>query len=183
MKDGNGWASQTQSAELTYTPGNGLLFLGNSVDVNANGTIIVAGGNGRALIFPQPWVESCTFRGCFEFPLWVDRHDAAQLTGSNGSPIAWPRISEDGTRVVAAGFESPGVLYAFLMPVSGWVSANESARFAAASGTAGDLLAYSTIVGSPAFGMSSNGSVLVAGAPGTTIGTQANQGAAHLFLL
>lgn len=30
--------------------------------------------------------------------------------------------------------------------------------------------------------MSGNGSVLVGGAPGTTIGTQANQGAAHLFL-
>jgi hypothetical protein len=30
--------------------------------------------------------------------------------------------------------------------------------------------------------MSSDGSVLVAGAPGTTVGTQAEQGAAHLFL-
>ncbi len=182
LKGGNGWTNQTQSAELTYTPGNGLLFLGNSVDVDANGTVVVAGGNGRALIFPQPSTELCTRQGCFEIPIWLNRYESAVLTGSNNSPIAWPRISEDSTRVVAAGFESPGMLYAFLMPPSGWVSANQNARFAAASGAPGDLLGYSTIVGAPAFGMSGNGSVLVAGAPGTTVGTQANQGAAHLFL-
>ncbi|MBY0399606.1 hypothetical protein K2X89_04880, partial [Myxococcota bacterium] len=183
LKGGSGWTNQTQSAELTYTPGNGLVFLGNSVDVNANGTLVVAGGNGRALVFPQPRVQFC-FRGgiCSLVDLWVDRNESAILSGANGNPIAWPRLSEDGTKIVAAGFESIGTLYTFLRPSGGWVSGTEGARFSAATGMAGDLLGYSTIVGAPAFGMSSDGATLVAGAPGTTIGTRLDQGAAHVFL-
>ena len=46
----------------------------------------------------------------------------------------------------------------------------------------GDQFGYSTIPGTSAIGMSSNASVLLVGAPGATVGSNANQGAAYLFL-
>ena len=181
VKGGSSWVSTTPNAELTYAPGDGLLFLGNSVDISSNGGVVVAGGNGRALIFPMPTVRFCA-PICFEFPLWVDRNESAQLTTSNGTAIARPRISGDGTRVVASDFESPGSVYAYIQPASGWASATEGGKFGAPDGAPGNLFGYSSIPGSPAIDMSDNGSVLLVGAPGATVGSNANQGAAYIFL-
>ncbi len=181
VKGGISWVSATANAELTYAPGNGLLFLGNSVDISSNGGVVVVGGNGRALIFPQPIVQFCA-PICFQFPLWVDRYESAQLTTSNGTAIARPRISGDGARVVASDFESPGSVYAYIQPASGWASATEGGKFGAPDGAPGNLFGYSSIPGSPAIDMSENGSVLLVGAPGATLGSNANQGAAYVFL-
>lgn len=181
LKNGS-WASATQSAELSYAPGSGLSFLGNSVDTTGNGTTVVVGGSGRVLVFPQPLVDLCSPRGCIAFPLWVDTSDYALLTTSDGTSIARPRISSDGTRIVASDFESPGSVYAFLRPATGWDDATEGARFGAPDAAPGDQFGYSTIPGTSAIGMSSNASVLLIGAPAATVGSNANQGAAYLFL-
>ena len=109
-------------------------------------------------------------------------NESAQLTTSDGISIARPRISGDGTRVVASSFESPGTLYAFVTPSTGWASATQGARFGAPDGAPGNQLGYSSIPGSPAFALNTDGSVLFAGAPGATIGSNLNQGAAYLFL-
>lgn len=181
LKSGS-WASSTQSAELTAAPGSGLGFVGNSVDTTSSGTTVVVGASGRVLVFPQPRVQLCTPRSCISLPLWVDSSDYAELTTSGGSSIARPRISADGTRIIASDFESPGSVYAFLRPTTGWDDATEGARFGAPDATPGDQFGYSTLPGTSAIGMSSNGSVVLVGAPGATTGINPEQGAAYVFL-
>ena len=44
------------------------------------------------------------------------------------------------------------------------------------------MFGYSSIPGSPAIDMSDNGSVLLVGAPGSNLGSNANQGAAYVFV-
>ena len=183
LKGGSGWTNQNQVAELTYSPTNGLLFLGNGVDVDATGSTVVVGGNGRALIFGQTQKRFCSKTGlCFSIFGWFDSNEKAILSTTDGSPVAWPRISSDGSRVVASGFESPGMVYAYLRPETGWASSTQGARFGAANGQAGDLLGYTSNPGTPAIAMSSDGSTILAGASRTDIGAQTDQGAAYLFL-
>ncbi|MEZ4331798.1 MAG: FG-GAP repeat protein [Myxococcota bacterium] len=181
LKSGS-WTSATQSAELTAAPGSGLGFVGNSVDTTASGTTVAVGASGRVLVFPQPRIQLCTPRGCVSLPLWVDSSDYAELSTSDGASIARPRISADGTRIIASDFGSPGSVYAFLRPPTGWDDATEGARFGAPDAAPGDQFGYSTLPGTSAIGMSSNGSVVLVGAPGATTGINPEQGAAYVFL-
>src|SRR5262249_13868703 len=119
VKGASGWVNATQTAELTYAAGDGLLFLGNSVDVSSDGRTVVAGGNGRALIFPEPFRIFC-LPNCITVYGWRNVSESAQLTASDGAPIAWTRISGDGTLVAAAGVQSsPGAIYLFGKPNNG----------------------------------------------------------------
>jgi hypothetical protein len=54
----SGWVDSTQTAKLTYAPGDPYQFLGNSVSINANGSTVVAGGNGKGFVFPEPIMVS-----------------------------------------------------------------------------------------------------------------------------
>ena len=137
----------------------------------------------RALIFGQTSRTLCFPSGvCTVFFFWANAHETAILSTSDGSPVAWPRISGDGSRVVASGFESPGMVYAYIRPDTGWASATQGARFGAVDGAPGDLLGHTSIPGTPAIAISTDGSTLLAGASGATIGGNLNQGAAYLFL-
>src|SRR5262249_15210645 len=184
VKGGSGWANGTQNAELTYAPGDGLLFLGNSVDITSDGSTIVAGGNGRVHIFPEPSVPICGRQGCFAFLVWTNRSEAAQLTASDGNGIAYPRISGNGNLIVAAAVaapSTPGTLYLFARPTNGWVSATSDSLVPSDSAS-NDYLGMSFQPGAPAIGVDGGGNTILVGASGATIGSKANQGAAYLFL-
>ncbi|HXK25897.1 MAG TPA: hypothetical protein VMS55_24740 [Myxococcota bacterium] len=129
VKSGS-WVSTTQNAELTYAAGGGLLGLGNSVGITSNGSTVVAGGNGRALIFPEPTIRICTPL-CHFITHWADRKKSAQLTATDANPIAWPRISGDGEFVAAAGANTQfaqGMLYVFPQPANGGRTASVLSR-------------------------------------------------------
>lgn len=176
VQPSGGWTTATQNAELTSAT---IGFLGNSVGITANGRTVVAGGSGKALIFPEPTLEFCTLQGiCNVFPVWRDTQESAQLSGSDG-PIGRVRISGDESTIAAAGLENllenvPGSVYLFARPANGWVSATESQKVSASDGAAGDNFGAD-------IGLSNLGTVMVVGAPGATMGSNIGQGATYVM--
>jgi hypothetical protein len=170
VKPSGGWISTFQNAKLTYASGDGLSFLGNSVGITSGGDTVVAGGNGRGLIFLRNGA------------VWINTNESAQLLGSDG-PIGKFTISGDGTVVAGGGLQnSPGAVYLFVKPVTGWATTTESQKVSASDGTAGDNFGLSPYPGSTAIGLSNNGTTMIVGAPNATLNSNANQGAAYVFL-
>jgi len=170
VKPSGGWASTFQNAKLTYAPGDGLSFLGNSVGITSGGDIVVAGGNGRGLIFMRNGA------------VWINTNESAQLLGSDG-PIGKFTISGDGTVVAAGGLQSsPGAVYLFVKPVSGWANTTESQKVSASDGTPGDNFGLSPYPGSTSVGLSNNGTTMIVGAPNATLLGNTSQGTAYVFL-
>lgn len=170
VKPSGGWISTFQNAKLTYASGDGLSFLGNSVGITSGGETVVAGGNGRGLIFLRNGA------------VWINTNESAQLLGSD-DPIGKFTISSDGTVVAGGGLQnSPGAVYLFVKPVTGWATTTESQKVSASDGTAGDNFGLSPYPGSTAIGLSNNGTTMIVGAPNATLNSNANQGAAYVFL-
>jgi hypothetical protein len=173
--EGGGWGNTTQSAELTYAPGDPYLFLGNSVSVTSNGNAVVAGGNGKGFVFLEPVILFCFNGRCTSFPAWRNTNETAQLSGSDG-PIGHLNFSGDGSTIAAGGLESsPGEAYIFVKPApNGWTNSTETQKISASDGVAGDGFGN-------ALSLSNNATVLAVGAPNATIGSNATQGAAYLL--
>src|SRR5581483_11735682 len=134
-----GWANETQGAKLTYAPGDGYSFLGNSVGISGDGHTVVAGGNGKGFIFlPTPRLFCIIGGGCTTEYLWSNRSEAAQLSGSD-QPISRFTISADGNTIAAAAEQqnSPGVVYLFPKGAS-WTSTTESQKISASDGAPND---------------------------------------------
>ena len=175
-KFGTGWTNATQTAKLT----NAIGFLGNSVDISGNGDTVVAGAAGKGDVFVEPIFELCIpGGGCIGFPAWVNTTPTAELSGSDG-PIGILRISGDGATVAAAGLDSlfggvgPGAVYLYARPATGWASATESAKATALDSVAGDRFGNS-------ISLANAGTIMAVGAPGATIGSNVDQGAAYVF--
>jgi hypothetical protein len=175
VQPGGGWVDETQAAKLTASSTDGLSFVGNSVGITDNGRIVVAGASGRGLLFQQSRRIICIIGGrCTFYYEWLNANEYAELSGSGGA-ITTLRISGDGMTIAArGGFDNPGAVYLYAQPVEGWVSAIESQKVSAADAASGDL--FGTDIS-----LSDNGSVMAVGAPGATLGSNANQGALYLF--
>jgi hypothetical protein len=161
-----GWVStSTFAAKLTASDAADNDQVGFSVAISRDGSTVVAGANqdafnasitgpGALYVFAKPstgnWVSTSTF--------------TAKLTASDGAAgdelgqsVA---LSGDGNTVVA-GAPGARAVYVFAKPgTGGWVSASTlAAKLTASDGAAGDELGQSVA-------LSSDGSTVVAGAPG-----------------
>jgi FG-GAP repeat len=139
-----GWASATQTAELTDSALGGHVELGYSVAISSDGDTIVAGapagseiaGNG---VNSQGTVDVFTTTGG-----WASTSTpAARLTvagspgteSSLGGELGWS-VAISGTTIVAgapydATTPSFGEAYVFVMPPGGWVSGTQVAELSA----------------------------------------------------
>jgi hypothetical protein len=178
------WASATETARLTASDGAANDSLGSSVAVSGDGSTVAAGAyvknvgsnlaQGEAYVFVRP-VSG-----------WANGTEAARLTASDGASNDFlgysVAVSGDGATVAAGadgkdigGNPNQGAVYAFVKPVSGWASKTETATLIATDGTIGGLLGWSTAV-------SGDGATVAAGARGTEVGPNVNQGKAYVFV-
>jgi hypothetical protein len=139
-----GWASATQTAELTDSALGGHVELGYSVAISSDGETIVAGapagseiaGNG---VNSQGTVDVFTTTGG-----WTSTSaPAARLTvegspgteSSLGGELGWSVAISGNTIVAGAPYDaaSPsfGEAYVFVRPPGGWVSATQTAELSA----------------------------------------------------
>ena len=139
-----GWASATQTAELTDAALGGHVELGYSVAISSDGDTIVAGapagseiaGNG---VNSQGTVDVFTTTGA-----WTSTSTpTARLTvagspateSSLGGELGWS-VAISGTTIVAGApydstYPSYGEAYVFVMPPGGWVSETQTAELSA----------------------------------------------------
>jgi hypothetical protein len=115
------------------------------------------------------------------YPLVIDPFiQIAKVTdgASDGFGLGGIGISSDGGTLVVQGLgsNSQGVVYVFLKPASGWATtSNFTAELSASDGARGDSFGYSV-------GVSSDGGVVVVGAPFAAVGSNFGQGAAYMFV-
>ncbi len=181
VKPASGWGNVTQTAKLTASNGaagdgfgGAVYIVGNTIVVGSCPQSGVCNGPGKVYVFLKPesgWKTTSKFK--------------AELTASDGmandgfsNELA---LSADGNTVAVGaagatidGNVGQGAAYVFVKPASGWKTATETAKLYEAHGAADDFAGEVSVSG--------DGSTLFVGAPGATVGSNAGQGVAYLFL-
>ena len=142
-KPGTGWASATETAQLTASNGAEGDYFGDSVAIDGD-TIVVGAdekGNatGSAYVFVKPGTG------------WATDTEDAQLTASDGvaGDYFGNSVAIDGDVIVVGADENDsatGSAYVFVKPDSGWADDTETAQLTASDGMAGDKFGYSVAV-------------------------------------
>jgi FG-GAP repeat len=174
VKPASGWASMTQTAELTAA---GYVQLGWSVAISANTNTVVAGaiGKGAAYVFVKPASG------------WADMTPTAELTASDRGlgDFFGGSVAISGNTAVAGAKNAhtrcigrhctpgQGAAYVFVEQASGWANMTQTAKLTASDGMPGNQFGIS---------VSLSGNTVVAGASSATIGSNAQQGAAYVFV-
>ena len=166
-----GWTGTvTETAKLTASDGAINDALGYSISISGNTVVAGAPGtipsskSGAAYVF----VESASG--------WANMTQTAKLTESDGTAddAFGLSVSVSGSTVVAGSpYASSGAGYVFVEPSGGWKNATQTAKLLASDGAAGDSLGYSVSV---------SGGTAAVGAPYAKIGSNAEQGAAYVFV-
>ena len=117
------------------------------------------------------------------YPIRVDPFvQAGKLTASDGAADDefGTAIAVSGDTIVVGAWaatvgnnQHQGAVYVFVRPNGGWANAHEVAKLTASDGGADDQLGWSVAIA---------GDTVLAGAPGATIGANAQQGAAYVFV-
>jgi hypothetical protein len=189
----------TQTAKLTVSDGAAGDHFGNSVAISFSpgsytigAAVVVVGapdqaiganaGQGSAYVFMNPETG------------WADMTQTAKLTVSDGAAgdhfgnsvaISFsPGIYTTGTDTVVVGAPDQaiganagqGSAYVFMNPGTGWT---QTAKLTAADGSAGDHFGNSVAI---SFSLVADSDVVVVGAPDDTIGANAGQGSAYVFV-
>ncbi|HHT9108269.1 MAG TPA: FG-GAP repeat protein [Candidatus Wunengus sp. YC64] len=181
-RPGIGWENVLKAAKLTAsdTASSGDLGLGGSLAVSSDGSTVAAGAYEKS--------DSGYNRGAvylFSSPIggWSDRTETAILTASDaadndqlGFSVA---ISSDGSTVaagapykVSAG-SNRGAVYVYSKPVGGWADGTETAQLTASD--VSDLHLGNSVA------INSDGSTVVAGAPGEGRGNVAPRGSVYVY--
>jgi hypothetical protein len=115
------------------------------------------------------------------YPIRVDPLvQQAELTANDGAAgdVLGASVAISGDTIAAlapvhsngAG-ATRGAVYVFVKPASGWANATQTAKLTSSRGTADETLSSVAI----------SGDTVVAGSPGHTVGSTANQGAVYVF--
>jgi hypothetical protein len=118
------------------------------------------------------------------YPLLIDPFvQQAKLTASDGASNDWFGLSvamSGDTVIVGAPLATVGVhsfqgaAYVFVKPAAGWTTTSAfTAKLTASDGNAGDHFGYAVAI---------SGDTVVAGADNATVGANASQGAAYVFV-
>ncbi|MDE2180270.1 MAG: FG-GAP repeat protein, partial [candidate division NC10 bacterium] len=181
VKPSGGWKNtSTFTAKLTTLDGVANDNFGISVAISGDTVVVGAlqvgiGGNtnqGAAYVFVKPgsgWTNTSTF--------------TAKLTASDGaaSDNFGYSVAIDGDTVVVGvpyadigSNADQGAAYVFVKPSGGWAGAlTETAKLIAAYGAANDKFGISVAI---------DGDTVVVGVPYADIGSNADQGAAYVFV-
>lgn len=179
VEPATGWATMTQTAELTSSDGEAGDNFGFSVGISA-GTVIVgapgatigsAEGQGAAYVFVQPSGG------------WTNMTQTAKLTASDGAELAdfgeSVSASDNGSDlIVGAPYStfgtnaSQGTAYVFVKPRSGWTNTTQTAELTASDGAAWNMFGSS---------VSFSNTTAVVGAPWAADSSNSFQGAAYVF--
>jgi hypothetical protein len=171
VKPAGGWQNMTETAILTpQTPLN-LAQFGYSVSIS--GDTIAVGANGENTSTGAVYVFNKPGGG------WSGGlHENARLTASDGltNDRLGAAVSIDGSTIVAgaiyhdlAGISNSGAVYLFEKPVSGWVSAVQTAKLSASDKAAHDWFGAA---------VSLDGDTLAVGADNKA----SQRGAAYIFI-
>ncbi len=167
-----GWTDVTETAKLTAADGRSYDRFGTGVA--ASGDTIVVGAcqatigshsnQGGAYVFVKPaggWVTTSAYQ--------------SKLTAADGAADSFFGISAaiDGDTVVIGSLQGAGAAYVYIMPPGGGTNLTETAKLTAADGAGGEELGYAVAI---------SGGVIAAGAPLASVGTNAQQGAAYVFV-
>jgi hypothetical protein len=192
VEPSGGWSGHlNETAELTASDGVAGGFLGDSVAVTSDGSLVVAGAEsvspaaapGAAYVFVKPaagWATTSTFD--------------AKLTASDGINFDQlghsVAITGDGQTIVAGAAnnpynagnaavpEGPGAVYQFAKPAGGWSgNLNETAKLTASDGQISDHFGGSVAI-------SDDGCLVVVGAlknPYDAVNQIGGPGASYVF--
>ena len=168
---GAGWK---QAAKLTASDSSGLLdYLGCSVAVNGNTVVAGSFGHNNFQGAGYVFVEPATG--------WANSTETAELSVSNGrgGDNLGFSVGINGATIVAGapgaanGF---GSAYVYVQPTGGWRSTSDfTAQLAASDAIEGDSFGQ-------AVGISDGGRVVIVGAPGQTVGSNLEEGAAYVYV-
>jgi hypothetical protein len=157
---GNGWTNLNQPTAVLTTSDQSAL---NSVAINGS-TIVGTSSSGSAYVFVMPLTG------------WADETQTAILTPSDGAVLTSIAISGNtvvGGSPTASGVASQtGAAYVFVMPVGGWVNANETGKLEVANGLTDDRMGFSVAI---------DGNTVVAGAPDKAQGKVCPTQGCHFF--
>jgi hypothetical protein len=181
IEPAGGWTTSANfTAKLTASDGLAGDNFGSATAISGNTVVIGAcsqsgvcnNGPGKVYVFVKPpsgWVTTSRFK--------------AELTASDGVATDGfgGTVGISGTTVVAGSPQSngttatgPGKAYVFAKPASGWANMTETAELDASGAQTGD--------GAAEVSVANNGAIVFVGAPGTTVASKAEQGAAYIFL-
>jgi hypothetical protein len=163
-----GWASMTQTAELTASDGKGSADFGFSSAISGNTVVIGAPnaftGKGAAYVFVEPstgWTNM-TQTAEMRAPNAVQGDGFGQSAGISGNAVV---IGAPGTNVGSNQLQ--GAAYVFVKPPSGWRNTTRASELTASDGAANDNMGVSAAI---------SGFTAVAGAPKST-----TPGSAYVF--
>jgi trimeric autotransporter adhesin len=167
VKPASGWKDMTETAKLT-TSGSNATGLGSG-GVSISGNVVVAGETrGTSFVYVEPAAG------------WKNMVQTAKLMPAAGHVYPVGSVAISGNTVVAGlpsakvgGHQFQGEAVVFVKPASGWIDTAPTAVLTASDGAAGDRLGFSTSVA---------GNTVVLGAPDATVGGNAGQGAAYVFV-
>jgi trimeric autotransporter adhesin len=174
VKPASGWASGTQTAELTVSGDSSSAFTGSPVAID--GDTVAAGGsaNGgtsnKAFVFVRPaggWADM-TQTAVLDAANPEPRSGSSRVIGISGNIVAFgdPLATENGVT-------NAGTVYVFVKPSGGWTNMTPTAQLTASDPT------FPAQFGA---GVAVNGTSIVVGAPTAKVGTNTAQGAVYLFV-
>jgi hypothetical protein len=184
LKPSTGWASGTETGELTASDGASYDWLGISIAVSSDGSVVMAGAGAHE-------VGSNLWQGVVYVFLepragWASATQAAELTASDGASgdqlgTSLAVSGDASTAIAGAPYrqigsnENQGAAYVFVKPAGGWGDGTQTAEFSASRGTADDYFGWDVAV-------SADGSIAATGAPGHQVASNGGQGAAYVFV-
>ena len=170
VNSGSGWA---QTAKFSASDGAAYETFGSSVAIA--GSTVVAGASGASINSNNDQGAAYVF--VESGSAWSQ---AAKLTASNGThgDNLGHAVAVNGNTVVAGTYifpipERQGGAYVYVKPAGGWADSTETADLTANDPSNGDQLGFSVSI---------SGTVVVVGAPETSVGSKSSQGAVYAFL-
>ena len=175
VKPKTGWQTTTETAKLTASDGMAGDRFGTSVSLSGGSAVIGAinapsTGSGKAYVFVKP------SKG------WKNMTQVAELTSSDGEvgdnfgssvSISGSTILVGAPNATNGSGSTQGAAYVFVKPQTGWVNETETAKLTASDEAADDFFGTSVFLA---------GTVAAVGSPNATVGSNAEQGAAYLFV-
>jgi hypothetical protein len=166
-----GWhRNLTQTAELTASDSEFLSYMGASIAISGN--TVVAGAYGHNNFQGVAYIFSKASGG------WANMTQNAELSASDGkgsTDFGFSSAISGNTIVEGAvgAANGNGAAYVFVEPATGWANMTQTAELRAPNSQSGSSFGQSAGISGPA---------VVIGAPGVTVGSNQEQGAAYLFL-
>lgn len=186
VKPAGGWATATETAELTASDGAANDVLGWSVALDAAGDIALVGAPAHDVTAGIDTNEGAAYVFVRPAGGWVTGTQTAQLTAPDGAAQdvlgASVVLNAAGTVALAGAPRNPnvtpvtgaGAAYVFREPDAGWATPASSTKLTPSDGADRDFFGASVA-------LDAIGYTALVGAPGHDVGAGVDQGAAYVL--